>query len=96
MKVLFASWETSVGEKNRKFVGADCLPTRKASCPLKTHNLKADNYALFGGLPEDLSPEKQPLTSVRDRSEKVRESQVIQALLQQNQVTGTSEDYYER
>lgn len=78
--------------KSRNFLGADCLPTRKASCPLKTHKLKVENYALFGGLSEDLSPEKQPLRSLRDCSEKVRESQVIQELLQQNQVVGTSED----
>lgn len=77
--------------KSRKFLGADCLPTRKASCPLKTHNLKVENYNLFGGLSEDLSPETQPLRSLRDCSEKVTESQVTQGLWQQRQAVGSDD-----
>ena len=61
----------------------------------KLHNLKVENYVLFGGLAEDLSPGD----SLSDSSEGLLQRgkvgvKIYRGFCNKNQVVGTSKDYY--
>ena len=56
------------------------------------HNFKVENYVLFGGISEDLSPEKASQIALRDCIEEVRED--LYEFHNRSQVVRMSKDYF--
>ena len=56
------------------------------------HNFKVENYVLFGGISEDLSPEKSSQIALRDCIEEVRED--LYEFHNRSQVVRMSKDYF--
>lgn len=67
-----------------------CQPT----VYFKKHNLKVENYVLFGGFAKDLNNETASWIALRDHLKEVREKpENIRRFCTRNQVVRTLKDY---